>query len=61
MIPPVRSIPLDYEVEPAPREIGDWPDFVEDDSFGPWSWGAMAAGAVVTAFGLGWLILAVLA
>lgn len=62
MIPPRRSIPLDYEVEPARDAGGDWPEFVEDgDSFGFWAWLAMAAGAVLTTFGLGWLITAVLA
>lgn len=34
MIPPRRSIPLDYEVEPARDAGGDWPEFapVDDDA-----------------------------
>jgi hypothetical protein len=62
MIPPRRSIPLDYEVEPARDAGADWPEFApDDDSFGFWCWCVMAVGAVLTAFGLGWLVTAVLA
>jgi hypothetical protein len=32
MIPPRRSIPVDYEVDPEPSELGrDWPVFADDD------------------------------
>lgn len=63
MIPPRRSIPLDYEVEPQASEVHrEWPQF-DDGPLMPkvWFWLAMAAGAVLCAFGLGWLAMELLA
>ena len=63
MIAPRRSIPLDHEAPQGPRDIsGDWPQFAEERGFpGVWFWLVMLAGGLVSAAGLGWLILAVLA
>ena len=62
MIPPRRSIPLDYESTREQRDVaGDWPVFTDERRFpGILFWMAMGAGALLAAVGLGWLILTVL-
>lgn len=62
MIPPRRSIPLDYEAPRKERDVaGDWPAFTDESRFpGILFWMAMGAGALLAAVGLGWLVLWVL-